>query len=134
VPAIKYTAREVRSGLLFWAFAEKRSAAASALFAARIQQHLSRCGVSLRDLVWQTDNGGKLKGDFPDGKLDAPLRKRERQLCSQGWREKHSGAFTGPIRTSQRVITGGFPSVLTRAPSTVFLPPLVFIDYPAADS
>jgi len=65
LPIIQYTAREVRSGLLFWAFAEKRSAAASAVFAARIQQHLSRCGVSLRDLAWQTDNGGEFKGDFP---------------------------------------------------------------------
>jgi len=51
--------------LLFWSFAEKRSAAASAVFASRIQQHLNRYGVSLRDLVWQTDNGGEFKGDFP---------------------------------------------------------------------
>ena len=65
LPAIQYTAREVRSGLLFWAFAEKRSAAASAVFAARIQQLLDRCGIALRDLVWQTDNGGEFKGDFP---------------------------------------------------------------------
>jgi transposase len=65
LPAIQYTAREVRSGLLFWAFAEKRSAAASAVFASRIQQLLERCGISLRDLVWQTDNGGEFKGDFP---------------------------------------------------------------------
>src|ERR1700736_1623694 len=65
LPLVEYTAREVRSGLLFWAFAEKRSAAASAVFAARIQQHLDRYGVSLRDLVWQTDNGGEFKGDFP---------------------------------------------------------------------
>jgi hypothetical protein len=65
LPAIQYTAREVRSGALFWAFAEKRSAAASAVFASRIQQHLDRYGVSLRDLVWQTDNGGEFKGDFP---------------------------------------------------------------------
>src|ERR1700675_61654 len=64
-PAIQYTARDVRSGLLFWSFAEKRSASASAVFAARIQQHLHRYGVSLRDLVWQTDNGGEFKGDFP---------------------------------------------------------------------
>ena len=56
LPAIQYTAREVRSGLLFWSFAERRSAAASAVFAARIQRHLDRYGVSLRDLVWQTDN------------------------------------------------------------------------------
>jgi len=65
LPVIQYTAREVRSGLLFWAFAEGRSASASAIFASRIQQHLHRYGVSLRDLVWQTDNGGEFKGDFP---------------------------------------------------------------------
>ena len=64
LPAVEYTARDVRSGLLFWAFAQRRSAAASSVFAARIQQHLERCGVSLRDLVWQTDNGGEFVGSF----------------------------------------------------------------------
>ena len=53
---MQYTAREIRSGLLFWSFAQARSAAASAVFASRIQLHLDRYGVSLRDLVWQTDN------------------------------------------------------------------------------
>src|SRR6266700_3061706 len=62
LPAVQYTARDVRSGLLFWAFAQRRSASASALFAARIQQHLERCGVTLRDLVWQTDNGSEFIG------------------------------------------------------------------------
>jgi len=65
LPLIQYTAREIRSGLLFWSFAQQRSAAASAVFASRIQRHLYRYGVSLRDLVWQTDNGGEFKGDFP---------------------------------------------------------------------
>src|SRR5579864_8566790 len=65
LPVVQYTARDVRSGLLFWAFADGRSASASAVFASRIQQHLDRYGVSLRDLVWQTDNGGEFKGDFP---------------------------------------------------------------------
>lgn len=65
LPIVQYTARDVRSGLLFWSFAEKRSAAASAVFASRIQQHLDRYGISLRDLVWQTDNGSEFKGDFP---------------------------------------------------------------------
>jgi hypothetical protein len=59
---VQYTARDVRSGLLFWAFAQRRSASASSVFAARIQQHLQRCGVSLRDLVWQTDNGSEFIG------------------------------------------------------------------------
>src|SRR5579863_6317990 len=71
LPLIQYTARDVRSGLLFWAFAQKRSAAASAVFASRIQQHLHRYGVSLRDLVWQTDNGGEFKGDFPSALIDS---------------------------------------------------------------
>src|SRR3990172_6997020 len=57
LPLVEYTAREVRSGLLFLAFASRRSAAASAVFAARIQRHLDRCGVELRHLVGQTDNG-----------------------------------------------------------------------------
>ena len=64
LPAVEYTARDVRSGLLFWAFAQRRSAAASSVFAARIQQHLQRCGVSLRDLVWQTDKGSEFLGSF----------------------------------------------------------------------
>ncbi len=69
LPVIQYTAREVRSGLLFWSFAERRTAAASAVFAARIQQHLARYGVSLRDLVWQTDNGSEfIGGHDPQGK------------------------------------------------------------------
>jgi transposase len=65
LPAVQYTAREIRSGLLFWSFAERRSAAASSVFASLVQRHLDRYGVSLRDLVWQTDNGGEFRGDFP---------------------------------------------------------------------
>lgn len=64
LPTIQYTAREVRSGLLFWSFAQRRSAAASAVFAARIQRHLDRYGISLRHLVWQTDNGSEFIGEL----------------------------------------------------------------------
>ncbi len=66
LPAIQYTAREVRSGLLFWSFAQRRSAAASAVFAARVQRHLDHYGVSLRDLVWQTDNGSEFIGELQE--------------------------------------------------------------------
>lgn len=62
LPWVQYTAREVRSGLMFLGYADRRSAAASQVFAARIQRHLDRYGVSLRDLVWQTDNGGEFVG------------------------------------------------------------------------
>ena len=71
LPSIQYTARDVRSGLLFWSFAQQRTAAASSVFASCIQQHLDRYGISLRDLVWQTDNGSEFKGDFPQALGDS---------------------------------------------------------------
>ncbi len=68
LPAVQYTAREVRSGLQFLAYSSRRSAQASTLFAQRIQVHLRRCGVHLPDLTWQTDNGGEFIGELqPDG-------------------------------------------------------------------
>ena len=51
LPAVQYTAREVRSGLQFLAYASHRSAQASTLFAQRIQTHLQRWGVTLRNLT-----------------------------------------------------------------------------------
>jgi hypothetical protein len=71
---------------LSWAFADRRSTSASAVFASRIQQHLDRYGVSLRDLVWQADNGGEFKGDFSKALGDSqhvriPPAARIYQLC-----------------------------------------------------
>ena len=71
LPSIEYTAREVRSGLLFLAFAQRRTKGASELFAQRIQTHLQRCGVDLQNLAWQTDNGSEFIGALrPDGSRD----------------------------------------------------------------
>jgi transposase len=68
LPVVQYTAREVRSGLQFLAYAAQRSAEASELFALRIQVHLQRCGVNLKDVTWQTDNGSEFIGELqPDG-------------------------------------------------------------------
>src|SRR5260370_1523169 len=50
LPLVEYTAREVRSGLLFWSFAQKPSAAASSVFPPRIHQHLDRWRVNLPHL------------------------------------------------------------------------------------
>jgi len=68
LPAIQYPAREVRRGLQFLADASHRSAQARTLFAQRIQTHLQRWGVNLRDVTWQTDNGSEFIGELqPDG-------------------------------------------------------------------
>ncbi len=68
LPAVQYTAREVRSGLQFLAYPSRRSAQARELFAQRMQRHLQSCGVTLRDVTWQTDNGSEFIGELqPDG-------------------------------------------------------------------
>jgi transposase len=68
LPWVQYTARQVRSGLQFLAYASRRSAGASAAFAHRIQMHLERCGIELKHLIWQTDNGSEFIGELqPDG-------------------------------------------------------------------
>ena len=64
LPVVQYTAREVRSGLQFLAYASQRSAPASTLFAQRIQTHLQRCGINLKDVTWQTDNGSEFIGEL----------------------------------------------------------------------
>lgn len=71
LPLMQYTAREVRSGLLLLAFAQRRTKGASQLFAERIQTHLHRCGIDLENLAWQTDNGSEFIGELqPDGSRD----------------------------------------------------------------
>lgn len=69
LPLIQYAAGEVRSGLLFLAFAQRRSASASAVFATCMQRHLARYGVELRHLVWQTDNGTEFIGGHDERRL-----------------------------------------------------------------
>jgi transposase len=68
LPIVQYTARDVRSGLLFWSFAQTRSAAASAIFASRIQQHLDRYGVSLRVTPHVAQNLARRGGSAIDGR------------------------------------------------------------------
>src|SRR3989442_1491111 len=65
LPTIQYTARDVRSGLLFWAFAQQRSASASAVFASGSSSiwiaMASRCA------IWsgRPTTAGSSKGTFP---------------------------------------------------------------------
>ncbi len=68
LPLVQYTAREVRSGLQFLAYAPGAPPGPATSFAQRIQVHLQRCGVTLRDVTWQTDNGSEFIGELqPDG-------------------------------------------------------------------
>jgi transposase len=62
LPKVQYTAREVVSGLQFIAYAQERSLIFATLFAEIIIDHLLRCGVSLKNCRFQTDNGSEFIG------------------------------------------------------------------------
>lgn len=78
LPTVQYTAREVVSGLHFFAYAQETSLACAALFAQLILTHLKTCGATLDPGRWQTDNGSEFIGS---------------------WQARHDSAFTRQIQT-----------------------------------
>ena len=66
LPKYQFTAREVRSGLMFLGFANEKTAFNSCLFIRIICNHLRNCGVDMSKLKFQTDNGMEFIGCFRD--------------------------------------------------------------------
>jgi transposase len=64
LPKYQFTAREIRSGLMFTAFANEKSASNACLFARILCEHLQSCGVDMKQLKFQTDNGSEFIGCF----------------------------------------------------------------------
>jgi len=64
LPKYQFTAREVRSGLMFLGYAREKSAYNACLFAQILCGHLKGCGVDLKDMKIQTDNGSEFIGCY----------------------------------------------------------------------
>ena len=64
LPKYQFTAREVRSGLMFLAYANQKTAVNTCLFARILCKHLQQCGVDMKKLKFQTDNGSEFIGCF----------------------------------------------------------------------
>ena len=62
LPRYQFTAREVRSGLMFLGYAREKSAANACLFATVLGQHFQAAGLHLPGLHFQTDNGSEFIG------------------------------------------------------------------------
>jgi transposase-like protein len=62
LPRYQFTAREVRSGLMFLGYANQDTAANACLFATALCQHLTACGVDPQGVRFQTDNGHEFIG------------------------------------------------------------------------
>ena len=64
LPKYQFTAREVRSGLMFLGFSNEKSAASSCLFVRLLCEHLRNSGLKLNKTKFQTDNGSEFIGCF----------------------------------------------------------------------
>jgi len=64
LPKYQFTAREIRSGLMFLGFANEKTAVNGCLFAQVLCEHLRRCGVDMTRLSFQTDNGSEFIGCY----------------------------------------------------------------------
>jgi len=62
LPRYQFTAREIRSGLMFLGYARENTAANACLFIAILCRHFQACGLPLRGLRFQTDNGHEFIG------------------------------------------------------------------------
>jgi transposase len=62
LPHYQFTAREIRSGMMFLGFAQEKTAANACLFARIIASHLKACGIDIKSLKFQTDNGSEFIG------------------------------------------------------------------------
>jgi len=64
LPRYQFTARLVPEGALWLAFSAVNDSTYALLFADRLLAHFRRCGVDLRQLIVQTDNGSEFGGNW----------------------------------------------------------------------
>ena len=64
LPHYQFTAREVRSGLMFLGYGNQKTATNACLFIQILCNHLKSCGVDMTALKFQTDNGSEFIGCF----------------------------------------------------------------------
>ena len=62
LPRYQFTAREIRSGLMFLGYAHEQTAVNACLFASILCQHLRDSGVDPKGIRFQTDNGHEFIG------------------------------------------------------------------------
>ncbi len=71
LPRYQFTAREVRSGLMFLGYAREQTAVNACTFIRIILQHLRDCGIQVHGIKCQTDNGHEFIGcNRQDGRRD----------------------------------------------------------------
>ena len=74
-PPYQFSARDVRTGISFVSYGYEKSSTNTGIFLLYVGMHLWRCGVDLREVTWQTDNGSEFIG--------SPTRKQGKTLFEE---------------------------------------------------
>lgn len=64
LPRYQYTARDVKSGVLFIAYARRNNCVNAATFLVILAEHLKNHGIDLKKVIVQTDNGSEFIGNW----------------------------------------------------------------------
>ena len=109
LPKYQFTAREVRSGLMFLGFSNEKSAASACLFARLLCEHLRKCKVDLAKTKFQTDNGSEFIGCFRQDRTRDGFEK-----IVEGFGSKHkripvrAWSYNSDVETVHRTIEDEF--------------------------
>jgi len=109
LPRYQFTAREVRSGFMFLGFANEKSASNACLFAQILCSHLKSCGLDMKKVKFQTDNGSEFIGCFrQDGTRDGfgptveAFGSRHKRIPVKAW------SYNSDVETVHRTIEDEF--------------------------
>jgi transposase len=100
LPPFQYTARDVKTGALFLAFAYENTSTNATLFGAYVANHLQAHGVDLAGRIAQTDNGAEFVGSW-QAKTPSPFTtlvedhfQMEHRRIPPGWKTANSDVET----------------------------------------
>jgi hypothetical protein len=109
LPRYQFTAREVRSGLMFLAFTKERTVVHACIFARILCDHLRSCGVDLSRVKFQTDNGSEFIGCFRQDRIRDGFEKtvegfgcKHKRIPVQAW------SYNSDVETVHRTIEDEF--------------------------
>ena len=109
LPKYQFTAREVRSGLMFLGYGNQKTAVNACLFARILCGHLQKCGVDMTALKFQTDNGSEFIGCFRQDRTRDGFEK-----IVEGFGAKHkripprAWSYNSDVETVHRTIEDEF--------------------------
>ena len=108
LPKYQFTARDVRTGGMWFAYAKEGTSTNAALFAMYLADHLKHYGVDLKNISFQTDNGSEYIGSIRK-RGDSMFQKTLKRYGIHHARiPSHSPTFNSDVEASHRLVEDEF--------------------------